>query len=96
MSDPEILSPNELEYYSRQMVLKEVGYKGQLKMKEAKVCLVGVGGLGSSIATQLTTMGVGHLRLVDRDVVELSNLHRQHLYDVDHLGYPKVAVLFCP
>jgi adenylyltransferase/sulfurtransferase len=86
------LSAEELEYYSRQMVLKEIGYNGQLKLKEAKVCLVGVGGLGSSIATQLAAMGVGHLRLVDRDVVEYSNLHRQHLYDMDSLGRPKVEV----
>ena len=92
MSVSEKLSSNELEYYSRQIVLKEIGYNGQLRLKGAKVCLVGVGGLGSSIATQLTAMGVGYLRLVDRDIVELSNLHRQHLYDVDHLGYPKVEV----
>ena len=92
MSDSEGFSPRELEYYSRQIVLKEIGYQGQLKLKGAKACLVGLGGLGSSIATQLAAIGVGHLRLVDRDVIELSNLHRQHLYDVDHLGYPKVEV----
>ncbi|MCD6263452.1 HesA/MoeB/ThiF family protein [Candidatus Bathyarchaeota archaeon] len=86
------LSPRELEYYSRQIVLKEIGYEGQLRLKGARVCLVGVGGLGSSIATQLAAIGVGYLRLVDRDLVELSNLHRQHLYDMDHLGYPKVEV----
>jgi len=86
------LSPSELEYYSRQIVLKEIGYNGQLKLKEAEVCLVGVGGLGSSIATQLAAMGIGHLRLVDRDVVEYSNLHRQHLYDTASLGQPKVEV----
>jgi len=92
MSNAEKFSAKELEYYSRQIVLKEIGYNGQLKLKKAKVCLVGVGGLGSSIATQLTAIGVGHLRIVDRDVIELSNLHRQHLYDADSIGYPKVEI----
>ena len=52
--------------------------------------MVGVGGLGSPAAMQLAAMGVGYLRIVDRDVVELTNLHRQHLYGVDDVGYPKV------
>jgi len=86
------LSEEELEYYSRQVVMAEMGYNAQLKLKNSKVCLVGVGGLGSPAATQLVAMGVGHLRLVDRDVVELANLHRQHLYGVDEIGYPKVEV----
>lgn len=84
------LSEEEIEYYSRQIVLTDIGYEGQLKLINAKVCVVGLGGLGSHIATQLATMGVGFLRLVDRDVVELSNLHRQPIYDMDCLGYPKV------
>jgi len=79
-----------LEYYSRQIVLKEIGISGQQKLKDAHVCLVGVGGLGSTIAVQLATMGVGHLRIVDRDVVETSNLQRQHIYSMDMVGYPKV------
>lgn len=86
------MSDRELEYYSRQIVLAGMGYNAQLKLKNAKACVVGLGGLGSPIATQLAAMGVGHLRLVDRDVVELSNLHRQHLYSLDHLGWPKVEV----
>nr|MDO8082116.1 HesA/MoeB/ThiF family protein [Candidatus Freyarchaeota archaeon] len=86
------LSEKELEFYSRQIVLTEIGYSGQLKLKNAKVCLVGLGGLGSPAALQLVAMGVGHLRLVDRDVVELSNLQRQHLYGVNFVGYPKVEV----
>jgi len=86
----ESLSEEELEYYSRQIVLKEIGYNGQLKLKGAEACIVGLGGLGCSIATQLTAMGVGRLRLVDRDMVELSNLQRQHLYTMSTLGYPKV------
>lgn len=84
------LSDEELQFYSRQIMLEEVGYEGQLKLKRAKVCVVGLGGLGSTIAIQLAAMGVGHLRLVDRDVVEESNLQRQHLYDFDVIGFPKV------
>jgi len=91
-SRTEGLSEEELEYYSRQIVLKEIGYNGQLKLKGAKACIVGLGGLGCSIATQLTAMGVGYLRLVDRDIVEPSNLQRQHLYTMSALGYPKVEV----
>jgi molybdopterin-synthase adenylyltransferase len=86
------LSDEEMEYYSRQIVLKDIGYGGQLKLKKAHVTLVGLGGLGSVIAVQLTAMGVGHLRIVDRDVVERSNLQRQHLYDTEHLGFPKSEV----
>ncbi len=84
------LSEEELEYYSRQVVMAEMGYNAQLKLKNSKACLLGVGGLGSPAAMQLAAMGVGHLRIVDRDVVELTNLHRQHLYCVDDVGYPKV------
>lgn len=86
------LSEEELEFYSRQIVFKDIGYKGQLRLRNSKVCLVGLGGLGSPIATQLAAMGVGYLRLIDRDVVELSNLQRQHLYSTKFLGYPKVEV----
>jgi len=86
------LSEAELELYSRQIVLPEIGYTGQLKLKNARVCIAGLGGLGSPAALQLAAMGVGHLRLVDRDVVELSNLQRQILYDSRFLGYPKVEV----
>jgi molybdopterin/thiamine biosynthesis adenylyltransferase len=84
------LSDEELEYYSRQIVMAEMGYSGQLKLKNSKACLLGVGGLGSVASMQLAAMGVGHLRIVDRDVVELDNLHRQHLYGIDEVGYPKV------
>ena len=84
------LSHEELEYYSRQIVLAELGYNAQLKLKNAKACVLGLGGLGSPVATQLAAIGVGYLRLVDRDVVELTNLHRQHLYGVDDVGLPKV------
>ena len=86
------LNDEEQELYSRQLVLKEIGYNGQLKLKRAKACVIGVGGLGSSVVRQLAAMGVGYIRLVDRDVVELSNLQRQHLYDTEVIGYPKAEV----
>ncbi len=88
-SDTVQLSEEELAYYSRQIVLDELGLKGQETLKRAKVCVVGLGGLGSPVSIQLASMGVGHLRIVDRDVVEMSNLQRQHLYGVDVVGYPK-------
>ncbi len=84
------LSDEELEYYSRQIVLNEIGVEGQKRLKGARVCVVGVGGLGSPVTIQLTSIGVGHIRLVDRDVVEVSNLQRQHIYGMDKVGYPKV------
>jgi adenylyltransferase/sulfurtransferase len=80
----------ELDYYSRQIVLKEFGFEGQRKLKKAKVCVVGAGGLGSPILTQLASMGIGSIRVVDRDVVEISNLQRQHLYGMHQVGLPKV------
>lgn len=86
------LSDKELEFYSRQIVLPGIGYDGQLRLREARVCIVGLGGLGCPASLQLAALGVGYLRLVDYDVVELSNLQRQHLYDVDSVGYPKVEV----
>lgn len=84
------LSNKELETYSRQIVLADIGYAGQLKLRNATVCLLGLGGLGSSIALKLVAMGIGCIRLVDRDIVSRSDLHRQYLYDVDWVGLPKV------
>ncbi|MDP2899924.1 MAG: HesA/MoeB/ThiF family protein, partial [Candidatus Bathyarchaeota archaeon] len=84
------LSPDELAYYSRQLVLSEIGLKGQRRLKKARVLVAGVGGLGCQITVQLASMGVGYIRLADRDVVEMSNLQMQHLYGFDVIGYPKV------
>ncbi|HEX9915118.1 MAG TPA: TOMM precursor leader peptide-binding protein [Candidatus Bathyarchaeia archaeon] len=87
---PRGFTEEEFEYYSRQTVLKEIGIDGQRRLKASKVCVVGAGGLGSPILTQLSSMGVGTLRVIDRDVVETSNLQRQHLYGVNVVGVPKV------
>jgi adenylyltransferase/sulfurtransferase len=88
------LTDHELETYSRQIVLADIGYDGQLKLRNAKVCLIGIGGLGSPVALKLVGMGIGHLRFVDRDIVSRSDLHRQHLYDAESLGRPKVEVAY--
>jgi molybdopterin/thiamine biosynthesis adenylyltransferase len=80
----------ELSYYSRHIVLDEIGLKGQCRLKESRVLVAGLGGLGSTLSTQLASLGVGYLRLVDRDIVEVSNLQRQHLFGFDVVGYPKV------
>jgi len=84
------LSEKELDRYSRQIMLEEIGYQGQLKLKQASVCVVGVGGLGNPIVTRLAAMGVGKNRIVDRDVIELSNLHRQTMFNEDDVGQVKV------
>jgi adenylyltransferase/sulfurtransferase len=86
------LSKKELDKFSRQVMLEEIGYNGQLKLKHSKICVVGVGGLGNPITTRLAAMGVGTLRIVDRDVIELSNLHRQTMFDEDDVGQVKVEV----
>jgi len=84
------LSKKDLERYSRQIMLEEIGYDGQLKLRNAKVCVVGIGGLGNPIATRLVAMGIGKIRIVDRDVIELSNLHRQTMFDESDIGQVKV------
>ena len=88
----EELSKKELDKFSRQVMLEEIGYQGQLKLKNSKVCVVGTGGLGNPITSRLAAMGVGTLRIVDRDVIELSNLHRQTMFDEDDVGQVKVEV----
>ena len=86
------LSAKELDRFSRQVMLEEIGYQGQIKLKNAKICVVGIGGLGNPITTRLVAMGVGTIRIVDRDVIELSNLHRQTMFDEDDVGQVKVEV----
>ena len=81
---------NGEEFYSRQTVLSELGVKGQEKIRSAKVAIIGLGGLGSVSALYLALAGVGTLTLVDQDTVEVNNLHRQVLYSMADLRYPKV------
>lgn len=88
------LTDEELNTYARQIALSNIGYDGQLKLRNSKACIVGLGGLGSLIAPRLVGMGIGQLRIVDRDIVSRSDLHRQYLYNVDDVGRPKVEVAF--
>lgn len=88
------LSEKDLDTYSRQIVLSDIGYDGQLSLKNSKICIIGVGGLGAPSALKLAGMGVGYIRLIDRDVVSRSDLHRQYLYSEDTVGHPKVEVAF--
>jgi molybdopterin/thiamine biosynthesis adenylyltransferase len=80
------------EFYSRQVALKELGVKGQRKLAKSKVAVVGIGGLGTVSSLYLALAGVGYLRLIDQDTVETPNLHRQILYSLDDLHYPKAEV----
>lgn len=86
------LTNDDIQRYSRQIMLEEIGFVGMEKLRRAKICVVGVGGIGNPIVTQLAAMGVGKLKIVDRDVVEISNLHRQHLYNEADIGKVKVEV----
>ena len=86
------LSKNQLEKYSRQIILKNIGVLGQKKILNSKVLIIGMGGLGCPVAEFLTRSGVGFLGVVDHDLVSLSNIHRQTLYDEKDLGKPKVMV----
>ena len=82
----------DLSRWSRQTILPEVGMDGQKKLLNATVAIVGMGGLGCPAAQSLITAGVGKLILIDGDIVELSNLHRQPLYGVDDVNRLKVEV----
>jgi adenylyltransferase/sulfurtransferase len=85
-----MLSKEELERYSRQILINGFGEEGQAKLKRAKVFIAGVGGLGSVTATYLAAAGVGVIRIVDHDKVELSNLNRQILHRDEDIGKKKV------
>ena len=84
------LNPEQIERYSRQILLKEMGGQGQEKLLSSRVLIVGVGGLGSPIALYLAAAGVGTLGLIDHERVELSNLQRQILHDSYDVEQPKV------
>ena len=80
----------QLERYSRHIILKEIGAKGQKKLLKAKVLIIGAGGLGAPAAMYLAAAGVGTIGIVDADEVDLSNLQRQIIHATKDLGKPKV------
>lgn len=87
---PRILTPEQRNRYQRHLLLPEVGVEGQLKLLDAKVLLLGAGGLGSPAALYLAAAGVGTIGIIDMDVVDESNLQRQILHNMDRIGERKV------
>jgi adenylyltransferase/sulfurtransferase len=87
----QVLTPYQVERYSRHIIMPQVGSRGQRKLLESKVLIIGAGGLGSPIAIYLALAGVGTLGIVDFDVVDLTNLQRQILHQNDDVGRPKVV-----
>jgi adenylyltransferase/sulfurtransferase len=85
------LTSAELAHYSRHLSLREVGPEGQARLKGASVLLVGLGGLGSPLAMYLAAAGIGRIGIVEFDVVDASNLHRQVLFGSSQVGQPKLA-----
>ncbi|HEX2224371.1 MAG TPA: molybdopterin-synthase adenylyltransferase MoeB [Thermoanaerobaculia bacterium] len=84
------LSPQEIRHYSRHLIMPEIGTAGQRRLKASKVLMIGAGGLGSPLGLYLAAAGVGTLGLVDFDVVDESNLHRQVLFGRRDVGRPKI------
>ena len=86
------LSKKEIDKFSRQIILKNIGPLGQKKILDSKVLIIGMGGLGCPAADFLTRSGIGKLGIVDHDIVSLSNIHRQSLYDEKDLNHSKVKI----
>ena len=86
------LSDDELDRYARHIVLPQIGGAGQLRLKDARIVIVGAGGIGAGVIPALTGAGIGHLTIIDDDRVELSNLQRQPLYATDQLGQRKAGL----
>ncbi len=87
------LSQKQKKRYARQIMLSEIGLEGQYTLGEKRVLIVGAGGLGSSCAAYLAGSGIGHITIVDNDIVNLSNLHRQILFNLKDVGKHKATVL---
>ena len=86
------LNKSEIERFSRQLVLKNIGAKGQKKILSSKILVVGVGGLGCPAAENLVRAGIGTIGLIDNDIVNLSNIHRQSLFNSKDVKKLKVSV----
>jgi adenylyltransferase/sulfurtransferase len=90
MSAPASLSKDEILRYSRHLIMPEVGMEGQLKLKQASILLVGTGGLGAPLGMYLAAAGIGRIGLVDYDVVDFTNLHRQVIHGTKDVGRKKL------
>ncbi len=86
------LTQGEIERYSRHLVIPEFGMEGQLKLKQARVLIIGAGGLGSPIGMYLAAAGIGKIGIVDFDTISYSNLQRQLLYSTNDVGHPKTEL----
>tara|TARA_B100000965_G_C19545876_1_gene737797 strand:- start:171 stop:920 length:750 start_codon:yes stop_codon:yes gene_type:complete len=86
------LNKNSLLRYSRQIILKDIGIVGQKKIKNSKILIIGIGGLGCPVADLLTRAGVGEIGIVDYDKINLSNIHRQTLFSAQDVGKFKVKI----
>jgi adenylyltransferase/sulfurtransferase len=87
-----MLKREELQRYNRQIILPEVGLQGQNLLKNARVLMIGAGGLGCPVLQYLAAAGVGKIGIIDHDVIDISNLHRQILYNNADVGKPKATV----
>jgi molybdopterin/thiamine biosynthesis adenylyltransferase/rhodanese-related sulfurtransferase len=87
------MNPSKENLYKRQVILPEIGINGQQKLSEAKIAIIGCGGLGSTVAVYLAASGVGHIHLVDFDKIDVTNLHRQVFYSLDDVGKSKAKIL---
>jgi adenylyltransferase/sulfurtransferase len=85
-----MLTTDELERYDRQIMIEEIGEKGQERLKKSRVAIAGMGGIGSPVALYLTAAGIGKIRIIDHDHVTLSNLNRQILHWEEDIGKKKV------
>ena len=90
VSESNLLTKDEIEWYSRQMILPEISLSGQNKLKKAKVLIIGAGGISSPAAIYLCGAGIGTIGIIDGDKVESSNLHRQIIHNRNTLDMPKV------
>ena len=86
------LNKAQIERFSRQLVLKDIGAKGQKKILSSKILIVGVGGIGCPAAENLTRAGIGTIGLIDDDIVNLSNIHRQSLFSSKDINKSKVSI----
>ena len=86
------LTPQEIQRYKRHLLLPEIGEEGQLALKKSRVLVIGAGGLGNSVLPYLAAAGVGSITVLDKDVVDISNLQRQVLFTENDLGKPKAQI----